>query len=338
MPSRTTTHWLNPSPEQLELAKERIRDVLSRRVVATVQILEREISDEGGQNPEPYTLGMARKILVRDGDLVQDDPFNNRNWFYLPTAAAEDVEARLHTLAPILQDVSRGAVARRRGHCLELAIYRALRTQPNALYFGGFPEFEPSKPESTRHLYRKVEPPKHIGNRTIAGEGSLDYLYLHRTVGFAGIEAKNLREWLYPNSEEVKDLLFKCVELDCVPVLVARRFPTCAFDVLGTCGVVFHETFHQLYHAVDQEIANLAMRQDSLGFDDIRIGDEPDDRLSMFVRSMLPEALPDARPRFDKFKDLIDAYVRDEIQYPEFEDRVMRRATRGELDDQRDDD
>ena len=330
MSSRTTSHWLNPSLEQLELAKDRIRDVLARRVVATVQILEHEISDAGGQNPEPYTLGMARKILVRDGHLEQVDPFNDRNWFYLPTASSADVDAQLDILGPVLRDVSRGVVARRRGHCLELAIYRALRNQSNALYFGGFPDFEPSEPESTRHLYRKVEPPKHIGNRAIPGEGSLDYLYLDRTVGFAGIEAKNLREWLYPDGEEVKDLLFKCIELDCVPVLVARRFPKIVFDVLGTCGVVLHETFHQLYHVADQQLAKLAMRHDSLGFDDIRIADEPDDRLLTFVGTRLPAELPSARTRFDKFKDLIAEYSRGEVRYAEFEENVTRRAARAE--------
>lgn len=54
----------------LALAKARLRDVLSRRVVATARILELEICETGEQQPlEPHILGMARKIPVRDGDL-----------------------------------------------------------------------------------------------------------------------------------------------------------------------------------------------------------------------------------------------------------------------------
>ena len=92
------------------------------------------------------------------------------------------------------------------------------------------------------------------------------------------------------------------------------------------CGVVLHQTLNQRYHAADKDLAGRAMRQDLLGFDDIRVGDEPGDPLLRFIDTTLPEVLPDARTRFDKFKDLLAAYAHGVIQYPEFDGRVRLRA------------
>ena len=268
---------------------------------------------------------MARKTLVRDGELVEIVRDNDRLWFHLPDAPPKDVQSRLATLEPVLRELSRQAVSLRRGLCLELAICRALGAKSDAPYFGRFPDFDPSV-SKRRNRYSKEEPPSHIGERAIPGDGRLDFLYLHRTGRFAGVEAKNLREWIYPNSGEIKGLLVKCVALDCVPILVARRFPRAAFEVLGECGVILHQTLNQLYHVTDRDLAERAKRQDSLGFDDIQVGDEPDARLLRFIGTTLPELLPDARTRFDKYKDLLAAYADGKIHYREFAGRVRRRT------------
>ncbi len=302
-----------------------------------MRILEHEISDTGGQPLEPRILGMARKTLVRDGELVEIVHANDPTWFHLPDAPPMDVQARLATLAPVLRELSLSRVSRRRGQCLELAIYRALGAQPDARYFGRFPDFDPSV-SKRKNRYRKEEPPSHIGNRATPGAGPLDFIYLHRTAGFAGVEAKNVREWIYPGADEVKGLLVKCVALDCVPVLVARRLPRATFEVLGECGVILHQTLNQLYHVTDKELADRAKRQDLLGFDDIQVGDEPDARLLSFIGTTLPELLPDARTRFDKYQDLLAAYADGEVHYREFAGRVRRRAAGKEEADWEDDD
>ena len=329
MARRTSPTPSNPvsDPGHLALAKSRLRDVLSRRVVATARILEREISDASGQSLEPRILGMARKTLVRDGELeTKTLRANEPPWFFLPDATPDEVDARLATLVPLLRELSRSGATRRRGQCLELAIYRALCDQPDAHYLGRFLDFNPSVPKRTKHLYRKEEPPSYIGNRAIPGDGRLDFLYLHPAAGPAGVEAKNGREWHYPDGNVIREMLFKCIALDCIPILVARRFPTVTSEVLGMCGVVLHQTRNQLYHVADKDLAYRAKAQDSLGYDDIRVGDEPDARLLRFIGATLPKVLPDARTRFDKFKDLLARYTDREIQYHEFAGRVRRRA------------
>ena len=340
MASRTSPTPSHPDsdPGYLALAKSRLRDVLSHRVAATARILEHEICDPVGQPLEPRTLGMARKTLVRDGDLVEivgtnDDP----SWFHLPDALETGVQARLATLRRVLRALSKTAVSHRRGQCLELAIFRALGAQSNAHYFGRFPDFDPSV-SKRRSRYHKEEPPSHIGDRAIPREGRLDFLYLHPAAGFAGVEAKNVREWIYPGADEIKELLVKCVALDCVPVLVARRLPRATFEVLGECGAILHQTINQLYHVTDKDLADRAKQQDSLGFDDIQVGDEPDARLLSFIGTTLPELLPDARTRFDKFQDLLAAYADGEIHYREFAGRVRRRGVGKKEADWEDDD
>ena len=290
-----------------------------------MRILEHEICDTVGQPLEPRILGMARKTLVRDGEIIEIARANDPSWFHLPDAPPTDVQARLAALAPVLRELSREAVSLRRGQCLELAIYRALGAQSDARYFGRFPDFDPSVSKRKKH-YRKEEPPSYIGDRAIPGERRLDFLYLHRTAGFAGVEAKNVREWIYPGADEIKELLVKCIALDCVPILMARRLPRATIEVLGECGVVLHQTLNQLYHVTDKGLADRVKRQDSLGFDDIRVGDEPDARLLSFIGTTLPELLPDARTRFDKCQDLLAAYADGEIHYREFAGRVRRRA------------
>ena len=102
-------------------------------------------------------------------------------------------------------------------------------------------------------------------------------------MGWAAIEAKNVRSWVYPNDDEIHALLAKAVALDCVPVLIARRFAFVTFKVLWTCGVVFHQNYGQLLPATAAELAEQAKDKELLGYHDIRLGNEPDQRLQKFI-------------------------------------------------------
>ena len=204
MASRTSPATSHPDsdPGHLALAKSRLRDVLSHRVVATARILEHEICDPVGQPLEPRTLGTARKTLVRDGELVEIVRDNDPSWFHLPDTPPKDVQARLATLEPVLRELSRQAVSRRRGQCLELAIYRALGAQPDARYFGRFPDFDPSV-SKRKNRYYKEEPPSYIGTAQypghvrstssicIAPRGSLVSRLKTSVSGFTPVETKS---------------------------------------------------------------------------------------------------------------------------------------------------
>ena len=136
-------------------------------------------------------------------------------------------------------------------------------------------------------LYSKEEPPSALSGISI-GAKKLDFLVLDPSTGPAGIEVKNVREWIYPNRPEIRDLLFKCCTIDAVPVLIARRIPYVTFSVLSRCGCVVHQTYNQRYPNADTALAMRARHKDLLGYHDIRVGNDPDSRLLTFIIQNLP--------------------------------------------------
>ena len=102
--------------------------------------------------------------------------------------------------------------------------------------------------------------------------------------------------------------------------------------VLGRCGVLFHETYNQIYPGSGEELAVKAKDKRLLGYHDIRVGNQPDARLRRFIEEQLVLLLPVARERFERFRDLLQGYVDDEHSYRSFAARVRRRD-RGEPED-----
>ena len=155
--------------------------------------------------------------------------------------------------------------------------------------------------------------------------------------GHAGIEVKNIRQWIYPNRDEIRELLFKCCALDVVPVLIARRIHFSTFSVLNPCGFLLHQTFNQLYPNSTNELVPKLRHKTLLGFHDIRLigGDDADNthaRLKTFLNLNLPELIPKARLAFENYKDLLAPFANKEMSYKEFAARVKRRS-RGEDED-----
>jgi hypothetical protein len=91
--------------------------------------------------------------------------------------------------------------------------------------------------------------------------------------------------------------------------------------------VIIHQTYNQLYRASDEDLAKRARHKHNLGYHDIRVGNTPDDRLVKFVTKNLFTVADDARERFEDYKDLLGAFVSDDISYREFAARVRRRQT-----------
>jgi hypothetical protein len=153
----------------------------------------------------------------------------------------------------------------------------------------------------------------------------LDFALIHPQAGTAGIEVKNLREWLYPDRDELRQMLRKCCELDAVPVLIGRRIPFVTFRLLNPCGVVLHQTYNQRFPASDAALAALARDKRLLGYHDLRLGNERDPRLDKFIGTNLPSVLPTARASFERFRDLLEAYATKTMHYREFAARIRRR-------------
>ncbi len=304
-----------------EIAKKRILSILQKHGIATSRTLEQKISDSGpfNQRINPHVLTTVRNQLVEEGEVVKID--RPAPWFHLKDTPKDTVQKRLAEQLPIHKQC--GDIGSRVGQCLEIAIYRALLKQDELEYLGSFKNLDEHDDGS---LYSKEEPPQSLSGRSLDGDERLDFLARHQEAGWAGIEAKNVREWLYPNRREIADLLHKAVTLDIIPVLIGRRIPFVTFKVFHPCGVLFHETYTQLLPETEQELAEKARDKNLLGYHDIRLGNQPDGRLLKFIGTNLPNILPEARKRFDDYKDLLGPFGSGDMLYDEFAARTRRRS------------
>ena len=298
--------------------------ILGRHGIANARTLEQKISDAGpfDQRINPHILTDERRFLLKNSQIVSVT-HSGASWFYLPSTPRDTVNERLAEQLPIFQRLQRGNFGNRVGQCLEIAIYRALLRQSSLEYLGGFRNLDE---HDDSRLYSKEEPPQSLSGKRLTGDQKLDFVVHHPEAGWAGIESKNIREWLYPNRTEIISLLGKAVRLDCVPVLIGRRIPFVTFKILSTCGVVLHETYYQLLPEADHTLAQKAKHKDLLGYHDIRVGNQPNDRLLKFFAVNLPRVLPKAREQFNEYKDLLAEFAGGTIAYKEFAGRVRRRS------------
>jgi hypothetical protein len=168
-------------------------------------------------------------------------------------------------------------------------------------------------------------------------QGKLDFLgYSNEMIPY-GIEAKNIREWIYPNRPEVKDLLLKATSVNAVPVLIARRIHYVTFQLLNACGAIIHQTYNQVHADADRDLAAAARAKQYLGFHDIRTGNLLDDRLKKFLSVNLPKTLPRAQELFLRHRDLIHAFASNQLPYRDFASELSTDAKTSPLDIQPED-
>ena len=227
---------------------------------------------------------------------------------------------------PIWEEFTSTKVAKRSGQALEIAIYRAMLATASITTIGGFQNVDGHDDSS---LYSKQEI-HHLNGNTLDKE-SLDFIALSGD-HFIGIEAKNIRPWIYPHDEEIRAAIRKAITLDVIPVIIARRIQYASFRVFGSCGVVMHETYNQRMANADAELAAKAKHKDLLGYHDIRLGNLPDARLARFFAENLTALLDPARAQYDAHKDLLAPYAFGEMTYAEFAARVRRRRN-GQYED-----
>jgi hypothetical protein len=278
----------------------------------------------------PLPEGPATTIILGIINRRNRDP-------YLPAYRREDpsefgetpqnaIDLRLEKLAPIHAALAARHFTNRLGQALEIAVFKALKSQALP-FFGNFVDLDAHGDDEP---YIREDPPSSISGNAIPGKKTVDFILIHPSAGPAAIKVKNVREWLYPDREEILELLLKSCSLRAIPVLVARRIPYVTFSELHSCGVILHQTYNQLYPNADRELAAKASHKDLLGFHDIRVGNDPDGRLLSFIHTNLPALLPESRARFDASLDLLTPYAERRITRADFIKEL--RLRRGEPD------
>jgi hypothetical protein len=311
--------------EREALAETRLLRVLGTLTIANQRTLEQKISDAGpfNQRIDPHVLSDVRRRLMHEGRIGKVNAAN-APWFFAGNTQPEVRDARLQELVAVYAPYLK--IATRIGQVLEIATYRAFCQTPDAEFYGRFKDLDEHDDSS---MYSKEEPPQHIGTQSLHGDEQLDFLLRTADAGYVGIECKNVRHWMYPHVEEIKETLRKCIAINAVPVLIARRIPFVTFNVLGKCGLIIHQTYNQLLPQTDAELAEKIRDKMMLGYHDVRLGNQPDARLVKFITVNLPKVAAEARVKFEDNIDLLEAYAFGDMGYEEFTGRVLRRF-RGE--------
>jgi len=304
--------------QRLALAQKRLTNVLRAHTVANDRTLEQKISDAGplNQRIEPFILTKARVGMLADGSL-RAEKRGKTLWYYLSETEQEEVQRRLAELEPVYDATQEGEFKVRVGQALEIAVERALKESGRDYLgtHGGLEEHDDST------LYKKVEPPLVISGQRMR-KGPLDYIVFEPS-GMAGIEVKNYRTWLYPDTSEVKDMLMKCSDIGAVPVLVARRVPFITFRLLNLSGCLVHQTYNQRYPAAEAWLAELVRDKKVLGYHDVRTGNEPDGRMRRFVCELLPGLVEKARPMFEAFRAEHAQYGSGDMSYDDWVKAIL---------------
>lgn len=301
------------------IARRRLATVLETYAVASARTLEQKISDAGprGLRVDPHILTPVRNALVKERRLVRIEKL----WYARATEDPSRLQAKLDRLRPVQQAISNGSFAKRLGQTLEIAIFRCLLdTQLN--FAGGFLDLDE---HDDSIMYSKEEPPRSYSGRRMPGKRLFDFIVFDEIAGPIGIEAKNVREWIYPRQIEMRELSLKAAFSKTIPVLIGRRIPYVTRLVFEQCGFVFFEMFNQLYPYADEELASLAADRDLLGFHDIRIGHSPSPQLHQFFQAAIVAEARSSREAFERHIDLIYSFGSGEHSYESFAARVRRR-------------
>ena len=311
-------------PDQLQRIEDRIRlgerrivSILRKHGFATMRMLEQKISDAGPnpQRVDPHLLTKARISLLNKG-ILQTRLNNGNQWHSLVGADQAFLDRRFAELTALHAQTEIRSFTDRMGDTAEIAVLRAM--QQNRLNFFG--HFTDLNQHDDDRRYIKHDPDFFSG---VAIEGGkLDYIFVHPLAGGMGIEIKNTREWVYPDKDIVTQLLRKCVQIDVVPVLMARRIHYSAFTVLNACGAVIHQFYNQMYPAADAVLAERVKDKLTLGYFDVRTGNEPDSRLLRFFENSLPSVAEGSRETFNERRGLIEEYVQGAIPYAQFVGRL----------------
>jgi len=195
--------------DRQELAAHRLLTVIGRHGAAIARTLEQKISDAGpfNQRIDPHILIPARNLLVQQGALRRIRE-HGRDWYALSDAPSKWIAERIESQFDVLRQTLDNAFVHRVGDALEIAVYRALKA--STLHsLGGFRGLTD---EPTTRSPRKEEPPSIFAGRELQGNKRFDFLVGQKA--WAGIECKNIREWLYPDREEIRHMLRKAVEMD----------------------------------------------------------------------------------------------------------------------------
>lgn len=285
-------HWI-------DLAKKRVKSVLSTRLFANIRQLESKIAESGpdGQRCNPHIISQALRELVREEILIKEGPFYFLAAHLKTPLKSARLQQRKRQIIPIYEKYLR--LTQREpdacGSVLEDILDFAISSSPNYQELGS-----------------RARPLLTFGNVTLPGAlDNISILTAEAATYLVCFEAKNIREWIYGESHELWSLINKanCLSESVIkplPILVCRKIPWYsrhAFEHLGVLGFETHrQVFNPLY---ETELADIR-HKDDLGFHDITTNTTPSPALLNFLNATIPEQAKKYSAKFVSNKPLFD--------------------------------
>lgn len=285
---------------RIAIGKRRLKNILRDRLYANQRQLESKISEAGPdhQRVDPHLISVALKDLLAEGQIsVQQGPQGTK-FFTLPTfdAAHPDDAARKILIDEVYSRFH--AITKQRplcGDALETVIRGSFSDAGGYLEFGS-----------------RSNPVMNFGSIQLPGE--LDSVQLlSNPVLLIVVEAKNLREWIYPEKEEVwglinKALLLVDAPMPVVPFFVARKIPYYSRLVFKELGVLGFEMRKQYFDpSVAADVVDFRDK-DKMGFHDVLADLSPSATLSAYLSETMKAHGPTYAARFKRNAPILRRY------------------------------
>ena len=294
------------------LGERRILNILRTRRLASKPQLEAKIAEAGPPaiRVDPHHLTAAIRHLISTDRLLQplsvpqQRSQRNRTRLYAPVDFNLDHPPDAERFARIerAQLAYRDATQEDRGKAFESIVHNSI-VRSDAFSWFNAPGHRPPSGLT-------------ISDIPVTGSGNLDHWLVHHGSGIpVAVEDKNLRDWLYPDRSEIRDLLGKAATYHMLPVLVARRIHFTTRLFFSRIGALAYQTYFGYYPAEYADRLSDVRHKDGLGFADLRFTDEPPPHLVSFFSNLLPSRIEATMDLFERRIDLVHAYVNRDIEY-----------------------
>lgn len=292
--------------EYVEKGCEALLQLAQREAAFIWSEAEAKISE--GERPDqlpvqPHHLTTARRLLLENGDLVGEEAVTRGSHvveaFYNPATPVKQVGIAAQRKRLLQSRFLGWATGTKRrpgglvGPAAELVVLRSLEQSAMSGY-----RIEPITNRGVEQLYDDAVPggPLDAAAFLILADGKGTPV----GVGLVAIEVKNIRDWVYPNSVELYQLLDKCARMQLVdpsrriiPTFVCRRAHFTTFKMAKALGFYVIDLKRQyLVPSADLEADAVQEVRSELGYLDLVVGESADPKLIRHFSNHLPKIAP----------------------------------------------
>lgn len=299
----------------IDLGKKRILNILNTHRISFQKHLEIKISEAGpyNQRVEPVLLTTAlRELKESDSVKVLQAKGIQTEFIGISDYGRRGDPQRFEKIQRLYKEFEKYAQLEHYcGLYLEKLLYETLLELKDIYHVLGRGPTEDKngklhKPAGSELLF--------YDGKEVYGNAGFDLFIIHKETGIpVGIEAKNIRNWLYPDTQEVWRMIARGCSLECLPILAARKFPYLTrARLFSNIGALGFETQFQYFNPdvlKDSSAFKDVIAKNGLGFADIKTTTQIPTHFKHFFKTILPENIESYFEKFLENKDLLEKYA-----------------------------